>query len=178
MKYYTGIGSRDTTEEENAQMSNIAKVLGSRGYTLRSGGAEGADTAFEEGCGSVSGLAEIFIPWEGFGTKVVNLNSKRYIPTEDKFQEAKDYLIEKDIIPWFERMKQGAQKLHGRNYYQVIGVDKQPSELMVYCADDDKHGVPKGGTRTAILLAKSFNIPTYNIRVPKQLGSLLSFLEK
>lgn len=169
---YTGIGSRETTLEENMIMISLGKELATKGWTLRSGGAGGSDLAFEEGCGIAKGKAEIFIPWKLFGTKIVNPNSKRYIPNESSYNTARDYLIDNGIIPWFDRMKQGARKLHARNYHQVLGTTNIKSDIMIYCADDDKNGVPKGGTRTAILLARSFNIPTYNIRVKEQLEVL------
>ena len=169
---YTGIGSRDTTLEENIIMTSLGKELATKGWTLRSGGAGGSDLAFENGCAAAKGKAEIFIPWKPFGSKIENVNSKRYVPNESSYDKAREYLIENNIIPWFDRMKQGARKLHARNYYQVLGTDNIKSDIMIYCADDDKNGVPKGGTRTAILLARSFNIPTYNIRVKDQLKAL------
>ena len=171
-KYYTGIGSRDVTETEFSIMSQLAQHFATAGWTLRSGGAGGADSAFEKGCALAEGYAEIFIPWKGFGTKVENPNCRRYVPDERSFGKAAHYLVENGIIPWFSNMTQGAQKLHSRNYYQVLGVDNIKSNVMVYCAEDDKHGIPKGGTRTAILLARSFGVSTYNIRVPKQLSEL------
>ena len=48
MKYYTGIGSRETPKDIMQLMSKLAYKLASEGYILRSGAAQGADTAFEE----------------------------------------------------------------------------------------------------------------------------------
>ena len=45
---YTGIGSREITEQGIADVAKVAKVLDKLGYILRSGGADGADKAFEE----------------------------------------------------------------------------------------------------------------------------------
>ena len=176
-KIYTGIGSRDVTEEEFRQMLHLSTTLGNSRYTLRSGGAGGADTAFELGCAVAQGEAEIYIPWKGFGKKCQNPNSKRYIPSEDKFEEAKSYLLENGVIPWFERMKQGAQKLHARNYYQCIGMGVV-SDFMIYCAEDDKNGTPKGGSRTAIMLARSLDVPTYNIRNADQREAIYDLVYK
>ena len=50
-KIYTGIGSRNTPKEVLELMKTIGKYLGCLGYELRSGGADGADSAFESGCG-------------------------------------------------------------------------------------------------------------------------------
>lgn len=44
--FYTGIGSRQTPPEILKMMTKIATQLESKGWVLRSGGAEGADEAF------------------------------------------------------------------------------------------------------------------------------------
>jgi hypothetical protein len=46
---YAGIGARKTPEEVLQVMERAGRILGSRGYTLRSGHAAGADMAFERG---------------------------------------------------------------------------------------------------------------------------------
>lgn len=55
MKIYAGIGSRKTPKKILEQMRNISSFLAKEGYTLRSGGADGADSAFEDGCDLVLG---------------------------------------------------------------------------------------------------------------------------
>ena len=45
--FYAGIGSRETPPEFIDEFIKIGKWLGSHGYILRSGGADGADSAFE-----------------------------------------------------------------------------------------------------------------------------------
>ena len=47
-KYYTGIGSRDTPMPIMYLMDRVATYIGSKGYTLRSGAAAGAASAFEK----------------------------------------------------------------------------------------------------------------------------------
>lgn len=49
MKYYTGVGSRETPEHILKFIEDVAYWLAGRGYTGRSGSAAGADTAFEQG---------------------------------------------------------------------------------------------------------------------------------
>ena len=46
---YAGIGSRETPPRVFKQMTDIARTLAGRGWRLRLGGAEGADTAFSAG---------------------------------------------------------------------------------------------------------------------------------
>lgn len=62
---YAGIGSRRTPPDVCADMTRIAQALGARGFTLRSGGAAGADQAFEEGAADQR-LREIYLPAEGW----------------------------------------------------------------------------------------------------------------
>jgi hypothetical protein len=66
-RFYTGVGSRDTPEEVLSVMRTLAKCLARAGYTLRSGGAEGADAAFESGAQEVpQAKMQIYLPWRGF----------------------------------------------------------------------------------------------------------------
>ena len=62
VKHYAGIGSRQTPQKVLLQMEKIGTFLAERGYTLRSGCAEGADTYFERGCDNVGGLSKYGIP--------------------------------------------------------------------------------------------------------------------
>lgn len=63
MKYYTGVGARKTPDNILSEMRSIAKVMSQDLYVVRSGGAEGADTAFEVGAGANT---EIYLPWDNF----------------------------------------------------------------------------------------------------------------
>ena len=59
-------GSRNTPQEVLDEMIKIGKELAESRYILRSGGAKGADTAFETGCDLVNGKKEIYLPWKNF----------------------------------------------------------------------------------------------------------------
>lgn len=50
---YTGIGSRETPAEILEIFEHLGAWFAKKGYTLRSGHADGADAAFENGCSSV-----------------------------------------------------------------------------------------------------------------------------
>src|SRR3546814_8609593 len=80
---YAGIGSRETPADTCEEMALIASALEKRGFTLRSGFAGGADTAFELGTVRED-LREIFAPWPGFGA---NPNSKWDQPRWDRSEE-------------------------------------------------------------------------------------------
>ena len=61
--FYAGIGSRKTPPTIRSLMTKCANQLHNEGFTLRSGGAQGADTAFELGAQL---RKEIYLPWRRF----------------------------------------------------------------------------------------------------------------
>src|SRR5690606_1598275 len=95
-KTYAGIGSRDTPVAVMQQMGGIASWLASQGYTLRSGGAGGADTAFEMSATK----KEIYRP--------------PHVTTEALALAAQFH-------PAWDRCSDYAKRLHARNGFQVLG---------------------------------------------------------
>lgn len=146
-KIYTGIGSRQTPQEILEQMTKIARTLAKLGWTLRSGGAAGADTAFEKGATS----KEIFLPWKGF-----NGNSSELYATTS---EAKK--IAKKFHPAWERCNAYARAFHTRNVYQVLGYDLQTPTKFILCWHNES-----GGTLQACRIAEYYRIPIFNMKYP------------
>ena len=72
MTIYTGIGSRKTPPFMCWVMTKLAQDLCAKQALLRSGGAGGADTAFEDGA---DWRKEVYLPWKGFNGN----ESKLYI---------------------------------------------------------------------------------------------------
>ena len=63
-RFYAGVGSREPPVETLVEMRRLASDLGLAGWRLRTGGADGADTAFEHGHRDAKddrGL-EVFLP--------------------------------------------------------------------------------------------------------------------
>lgn len=137
MKYYAGIGARSTPEDVQARMTKLATILDRKGWTLRSGGAKGADQAFERGCTRKEiFLASDSLPlWAGVFTEHFHPNPSAL----------KDY----------------PHKLMTRNALQILGVDGNTPVDMVVCWTED--GKEIGGTSHAIKIAKFFDIPIYNM---------------
>ena len=157
-KPYTGIGSRETPPESMAILKKIAQTYSKLGYTLRSGGADGADEAFEK---AHTGSQEIFLPWQGFN----NRDSRYYkIPP-------KAFDIAASIHPAWDKMSprdgreySPAQCLHARNVQQIMGSHLNSPTLFVVFYAKEELGKVQGGTATAVNLARSLNIPTFNIQ--------------
>lgn len=163
---YTGIGSRQTPAEDLAVCHLLAKFLASRGWTLRSGGAAGADTAFEAGAAAQAN--EIYLPWKGFNSHTSELCHV----TEDAIAESLRF------HPTPGRLKFAARRLMGRNLYQVLGLDRRTPSRFVVCwtpfdteaAFDPRQRI--GGTGQALRIARHYEIPIYNLRDKGTLDTL------
>ena len=145
-------------------MEEIASYFATLGWVLRSGGAEGADSAFEKGCKKKKGAMEIYVPWKGF-----NANSSRLLYTEDA------YAMASTIHPNWMFLKEGARKLHARNVHQILGRDlKTPSDFVVCWTKD---GAFRGGTATALKIARKNDIPIFNLWIEGDLKKLREFVK-
>lgn len=153
---YAGIGSHETPEDILALMRGIAVMLYERGYTLRSGGADGADHAFEYAT-PVSGMMEIYLPWNGFNGKTQTMDTSALAIGEARS------LAEKYHPNW-EACSEGARKMHTRNSFQVMGHDCHTPSAFVVCWT--KNGKDAGGTGQALRIAEDKKIPIYNLHNP------------
>lgn len=149
--YYTGIGSRNTPGVVLDVFRNIAEMLYTEyGFILRSGGAEGADTAFEQGVDRVHGEKEIYLPWNGFNGSQSNL----IVRDQMAFTIAKKY------HPYWSNLKDGAKKLQARNSHQVLGKDLCTPSLFIVCWTENGKG--GGGTGQAIRIANAYGIRIFD----------------
>lgn len=146
---YTGIGSRETPDQILNDMAKIARYLAKKGYTLRSGGAKGADKAFENNA----------------------LKTEIYYANDANEECMK---IAKRIHPNWDAMGDFGKKLHARNIKQVLGnnLDTKSDFLICWTLDGKKIG----GTRTAIVCAEENNIPVFNLAIKKDRIDLVTLL--
>ena len=150
-KSYAGIGSRETPEDIMDIMTGFAILAESKGWILRSGGAEGADTAFERGI-KLNQNKEIYLPWGRFNGNP----SQRTKPLDKAFEYAEA------VFPYnWNMLSQGAKKLHARNIHQILGDHLTDPVKFVICWT--KNGKVTGGTGQALRLAEELNIPIFNL---------------
>lgn len=161
MKVYTGIGSRKTPSEILALMEAYGRHLATNGWLLRSGGADGADLAFQRGV--LAGPKEIFLPWDGFNTHVHDPQKGFYVAeTFGNYAQAQE--IAQHNHPAWKNCGQGARRLHTRNVYQVLGKDlNTPSHALICWAEPSSDGHVKGGTGMAVRIAKQCDVPVINL---------------
>lgn len=157
-KYYAGIGSRETPLDYQLMMTALATLLESHDWILRSGGAQGADTAFETGVKNPDNK-EVYLPWVGFSNRVSQFSR----PTKEAFKVAANH-----HKAWL-RLSLGAQKLMARNSHQILGYDLQsPSNLVLCwtkdgCESHESRLRDTGGTGQAISIASLRGIPVFNL---------------
>jgi len=148
--YYTGIGSRETPADILALMTAIARRMAAEGHILRSGAADGADSAFEAGAEA----KDIYVPWIGF-----NGHRSQLLPTPEAFEMAKEF------HPAWHKCKRGAKALHARNCHQVLGHDLKTPSSKVICWTKDAAG--GGGTGQALRIAKAWHIIVHDLCDPE-----------
>lgn len=160
MKYYAGIGSRNTPQAMLDFMSKISAILEQNGYVLRSGGAKGADTYFAKG----SSNKEIFKssdakPWS--------------------FDEVKKHLPN-DRPPTFDSWDPYIKGLLARNMMQVLGENgDSPVEFIVcWTPQGDYNSSDVGGTGYAIRCANAHGIKVYNLGYKEQLDEFKNFIRE
>lgn len=148
---YAGVGSRQTPPQVLALMTGIAIKLSRKGWVLRSGGAIGADKAFELGSRANSGpTPEIFRP-------------------EDATPAAENLAAR--LHPNWSACKPYVRKLHARNGQIVLGRDVDSPRLieaMILWAPRADNWTPEqplvtGGTGQAVRVALASGLPPKRI---------------
>ena len=157
-KYYAGIGSRSTPSNVLQLMTKLADQLEEEGWVLRSGGAEGADTAFESGVNNPFNK-QIFLPSNHFNNRSSRepgiLNSSQLPDWGEALKTIERY------HPAPERLSTFALKLMARNAMQVLGPDLKTPSSFILCFTPK--GEVTGGTGQALSIALECQIPIINL---------------
>lgn len=173
--FYAGIGSRETPDQVLGLMTKLGTRLEELGLILRSGAADGADSAFEQGVQNPT-KKEIFLPWNGFSGR--SSMEPGIVIQASKSTELQAMEIAATHHPMWEACKPGARMLHTRNVYQVLGIDLFSPSSFIVCWT--VRGLGAGGTGQAIRIAKHYDIPVFDLGLPDQNDVLLklgSFIE-
>jgi type II secretory pathway component PulJ len=155
-KTYAGIGSRETPKSIQRIMVQIADDLEQAGYILQSGGADGADSAFEGGLSEPETTSRIFLPKNGFNGRWVSPKTPQYIVPEYR----------EDILAKYHpknprQLSESARLLLSRNAYQVLGPELRQNVDFIVCWTSD--GKASGGTGQALRIAADKGIDVYNL---------------
>ena len=157
---YAGIGSRETPQEVLDVMPEVAKYLESLGYTLRSGGAAGADAAFEKG---VTSKKEIFPGNVKTGERELKIAEEIHPAWNVMLDSTRKKAIAKGNNP--ERSAAFVANLMARNTNQIFGANLDtPVDFVIFYAKETTNPLrPAGGTGQAVEMARRKGIPTINM---------------
>ena len=170
-RIYAGIGARATPPEVLRLMTQLAGRMESDGWRLRSGGARGADAAFEAGVADPSKRA-IYLPGASFNQRVAG--SSGYIDSTrlPGWEQALETVAQYHPAP--ERLSPFARDLMARNAMQVMGPNMdRPADLVVAYTPG---GEVVGGTGQALRMAGALGIPIRNLGDPATLASVRRYL--
>jgi hypothetical protein len=158
---YAGIGSRTAPADMLGLAEMVAERLEEKGWTLRTGHAPGMDQAFERGAGR---RAEVFLPWPTF---------ERSEPLEaDTIVDrprAEAHGVAKRFHPAWERLGRSVRELHARNAHQILGLElNDPVRFVLYWQREPG----KGGTETALRIARSYSVPCFDLADPAHVARI------
>ena len=177
--YYAGVGSRHCPAEFLREMTRIADKLGRLGWTLRTGGAEGADTAFLDGCAETLSNGMLYLPWPNFNGWHGRTDNPNCQVLTSPLHWA--YPIAEKFHPGWPFLTRGSKALHARNVHQVLGhayadphVWAEPpqgdtSRFILCWTPDGADGTSvltskkTGGTGMAIRIAAAYGVPVFNL---------------
>lgn len=176
MSSFALIGSRVTPTNECEALEEIAIEMMCLGYHGRSGGAIGPDTALTRAIIHMS--KDTQYPPSEFGTiwlPSYSFNGLRHgdlggackdANREPTFRGQAAYLAMGLHSGW-HNLPTFVRKLHSRNVFQILGPNlNEPVDYVICAAVTTRSGYVKGGTATAVRLAKMYGIPVINISVP------------
>ena len=185
-----GIGSRETPLPVLTEMETITYDLVETGHMIISGGAPGADTAFQRGAYKaisaqypkdtdyeinqvLAKYLAVILPWNKFNdnNKHISFHNEDCFPHlhifSDMSLELKEeaYKIMRQFHPAYTRLSDSAMKLMARNGFQVLGHDlKHPVDLVICYTVDGKFS---GGTGQSLRIADAHHIPIINLKNQK-----------
>jgi hypothetical protein len=182
--FYAGIGSRQTPGPVLDAMFKMGSILAQMGFTLRSGGAVGADTAFERGAAAVYGPRFVYKGGQGPSSS----KGRRQTIFPDSTPGWRDWaeVQSSRLHPKWQACPPYVKRLHRSSMAQICGHTLPPQVLshFVLCWTPDGAETAKatsrksGGTGQAIRIADAYGVPTFNLNRPHTLRDLGAFLEE
>lgn len=185
MKNVACVGSRGITASEAKFLTTIGYHLVQAGWTVHSGGAQGADQAFAVGAAQAlqqggSGGLVIHLPWASYeraaADAAIRLGGGRALLDTVSFTAAERTLAIQ-LHPAANRLSSGGVTLMTRNVRIVFpqGPSQSPVDLVVALPGNKPGG---GGTGHALRLAAHFHIPLHDLRDPALAARYLARVQR
>ena len=171
---YAGVGSRRTPPDVLHAMRDIARTLGDAGTALSTGGADGADKAFETGALRTDAPITVHTPWPGYNGYRPGRDPETDIdivhPQSTATVHGHAYAdLAREHHPHWNRCGRGARALFTRNVSILAGArDEDGATLPVraviaYTPNGLSVGREAGGTGHTLRTAAFLGIPRINL---------------
>ncbi len=171
---YAGVGSRRTPPDVLQAMSDIAQTLGDAGTALSTGGADGADKAFETGALRTDAPITVHTPWPGYNGYRPGRQPETEIdvlhPNAAATVQGRSYAdLAQEHHPYWNRCGRGARALFVRNVSILAGALDDHREtlpvraVIAYTPNGLPVGREAGGTGHTLRTAASLDIPCVNL---------------
>lgn len=171
---YAGIGSRRTPDAVLAAMADLAETLGHSGCVLSTGGADGADRAFETGALRTDAPVTVHAPWSGYNGyrpgREPQSDIDVRIPGPADTVQGRAYLdLARRHHPAWERCGRGARALFVRNVAILAGTLGGDGgalpvlAVIAYTPNGLPTGRDAGGTGHTLRVAGELGVPTVNV---------------
>lgn len=147
----TGVGSRRTPKSLQGEMTKIGDWVRERNYWIRSGHAEGADWAFEQGAQE---RCVAYVPWKNFNQGLESSAVKIVFETlpQEVQRRALDTIL---YHPNSQNLSASVRKIMARNAMQVLGTFlRTPSDAVVFWTL---------GELQAVRIATAYEVPLINM---------------
>lgn len=170
-RLFAGIGPRKTPTEWLTVMTSISTQLSTTGWHLRSGHGSGADQAFE--VGMPKSQKTVFVPYIGFNN---SLPEPHYVETEFTSELLQ---IAADHHRYWDKLIDDHKALMARNVQIILGEQmNEPVSCVIYWQPLTNNIDSKGGTNHSLRVARSYDIPCFNIGDDYDLRKLCEFTEE
>ena len=172
---YAGIGSRQTPPAVLDAMARIAHALGNAGVALSTGGADGADQAFETGALRTRAPLTVHTPWPGYNgyrpgaDARPSVNVIRPRPADTLQGHTYADLARRHHPAWDGLRSRGVRALFVRNVSILAGAldadgDALPVRAVIaYTPNGLARGRAAGGTGHTLRIAEELGIPAVNL---------------
>lgn len=148
----TGIGSRNTPKDICNIFTEIGKEIKNRNWWCRSGGARGADYAFEKGAEK---NCIVYLPSNNYNYSRGACGIERCPGFNN---DAFNIVLQHE--PYAEKLSTFIKCLKVRNVYQILGESLNNRSDAVICWTPN--GDIIGGTGLALKIARQFGTPIFN----------------
>ncbi|AXH70900.1 hypothetical protein [Vibrio phage BONAISHI] len=167
----TVVGSREITNEETSDLYAITSKLINGDIGISTSCAPGSDAAAVRACRDhsvVTGVPLSDVPLQVWMPKESNrgltVDNKNFFCLDEHMRMFAYAQLKHAGISWIDNMQGIGREYYLRNVYQIHLKDYMRTDLVIFCADENKHGDPKGGTAIAVKVARSLDIQALNIR--------------